>query len=107
MDDFPRLQFDDEEGKKRTEEQVCNLKEIAGPDLARMIAQKRPPVLPRRARRAHTPHAFLDRSFADVDIQFQQLAPNPFSPPESIVACYLFDQCNGLGLHLRVCWRCL
>ncbi len=71
MDDFPRWQFDDEERKKRTKEEVSHLKEIAGPDLVRMIAQKRPPVLPRRARRAHTPHVFLDRSFADVDIQFQ------------------------------------
>jgi hypothetical protein len=25
MDDPPRLQFDDEEGKKRTEEEVCHL----------------------------------------------------------------------------------
>ena len=71
MDDFPRSQFNDEEGKKRAKKHVSNLEEIAGPDLSRMIAQKRPPALPRCARRTYAPHVFLDRSFADTDIQFQ------------------------------------
>ena len=31
MDDFPRFQFNDEEGKKRTEEEVYHLQEITGP----------------------------------------------------------------------------
>ena len=47
VDDLPRFQFDNEEGKKRVKQEVTHLQEIAGPDLARMIAQKRPPALPR------------------------------------------------------------
>jgi hypothetical protein len=31
MDDFPRFQFNDEEGKQLTEEEVCHLQEITGP----------------------------------------------------------------------------
>jgi len=71
MDDFPRSQFNDEEGKKRAKEHISHLEEVTGPDLSPMIAQKRPPVLPRLARRTYAPHVLLDRSFADTDIQFQ------------------------------------
>ena len=71
MDHFPRFQLDDEERKKRTKEQVSHLEEVAGPDLSPMIMQKRPPALPSWARCAHTPHVFLDRPFADVNIQLQ------------------------------------
>ena len=97
MDHFPRSQFDDEQSKKRTKEHISHLQEIAGPDLSRMIAQKRPPALPRWARCTHAPHVLLDRSFADTDIQFQSLAPDPFRSPELIVLCHLFDQRNGFG----------
>ena len=40
MDDLPRLQFDDEESKERTEEKVRDLQEIADPHLCCMIAQE-------------------------------------------------------------------
>jgi hypothetical protein len=43
VDDFPRSQFDDEEGKERAEE-VGHLEEITGPDLPRMIVQEGSPV---------------------------------------------------------------
>ncbi len=45
VDDFPRSQFDDEEGKERAEEEVCHLEEITGPDLPHMTAQEGSPVL--------------------------------------------------------------
>ena len=38
MDDLSRLQLDDEERKKRTEEEVSDLKEITSPHLCSMIA---------------------------------------------------------------------
>ena len=38
MDHLSRLQLDDEEGKKRTEEEVSGLEEITGPQLCSMIA---------------------------------------------------------------------
>jgi hypothetical protein len=40
MDDLPRFQFDDEEGEKRTEEEIRDMEKIAGPHLCRMSAQK-------------------------------------------------------------------
>jgi hypothetical protein len=45
MDDLPRSQFNDEEGKKRAKEEVGDLEKITGPDLPRMIAEEGPPVL--------------------------------------------------------------
>jgi len=71
MDHFPRFQLDDVERKKRTKEEVSHLEEIAGPNLSPMIAQKRPPALPHRARWTHAPHVLLDCPFADVNIQLQ------------------------------------
>ncbi len=71
MDDLPRIQFNDEEGKERTEQEISDVQEIAGPDLSPMIVQKRPPALPHWARRTPTPRVLLDRSFTDTDIEFQ------------------------------------
>ena len=38
MDDLPRLLFNDEESKERTEEEIRHLQKITGPDLCRMVA---------------------------------------------------------------------
>jgi len=38
MDHLPRLQLDDEEGKKRTEEEIRHLQEITGPHHCSKIA---------------------------------------------------------------------
>jgi hypothetical protein len=46
MDDFPRLQLNDKESKKRTKEKIGHLQEIASLYLCRMVAQERPPILP-------------------------------------------------------------
>jgi hypothetical protein len=45
MDDLARLQFDEEEGKKRSKEEIGDLEEIAGPDLCGVVAQKGRPLL--------------------------------------------------------------
>ena len=65
-----------------------------------MIAQKRPPALPRWARRTHAPHVLLDCPFADVHIQLQEFTPNALSLPKPIVLCHVFDQRNDLYRHL-------
>jgi hypothetical protein len=36
VDHFARVQFDDEEGKQRTKEEVGDWEEVAGPDLLSM-----------------------------------------------------------------------
>jgi len=50
MDDFPRFQFDEEESKKWTKEKIGHLEEIAGPNLCRVMAQERFPVLTTRSK---------------------------------------------------------
>ena len=45
VDHLPRSQFNDEEGKERTEEEVSHLEEITGPHFSSMIAEEGPPVL--------------------------------------------------------------
>jgi hypothetical protein len=47
VDNLPRFQFNDEKRKERTEAQVGDVQEIAGPDLPGMIAQEGRPALPR------------------------------------------------------------
>ena len=44
VDDFARLQLDDEERKERAEEEVSDLQKIACPDLCSVIVQEGPPV---------------------------------------------------------------
>ena len=62
MNHFPRVQFDDEKCKERTEEEISDLEKITGPDISRMIAQERRPLLPAWAREANVPHVFLNGS---------------------------------------------
>ncbi len=69
MDHSPRVQFDDEEGEKRTEEEVSDWEKVAGPDLFGMVAQEDPPVLATWSSRMHLSQIFLDRTFADVKPQ--------------------------------------
>ena len=40
VDDLARFQFDDEEGKERTKEEIGNLQESAGPHVFCMVAQE-------------------------------------------------------------------
>ena len=46
VDNLPRFQFNNEKRKERTEAQVGDMQEIAGPDLPGMIAQEGRPALP-------------------------------------------------------------
>jgi hypothetical protein len=43
MDNFARLQFDEEEGKERPKEEIGHLQEVARPDLSCMGARDRSP----------------------------------------------------------------
>jgi hypothetical protein len=78
MDHFARVQFNDEESKERTEQQVGDREEVTSPDLLSMSAQEDCPVLPPWSSRAHLSHMFLDRAFAHANTQFEQLASNTF-----------------------------
>ncbi len=97
MDDVPRFQFDDEEGKKRTEEEICHLQEITSPHLCRMTAEKGLPTLARSSFWMNLPHILLNRAFTDPDIELEKFTPNAFCSPEPIICCHFLDQADGLG----------
>src|SRR5215469_10098015 len=59
MDHLPRLQFDEEEGKKRAKEGVAHLQEVTSPDLCSVSAQKGCPPLSWWLVGANSPHVFL------------------------------------------------
>lgn len=101
MDHFSRLQFDDEKGEERAEEEVSDLQEIAGPNLSSMIVQECRPILSSRSRDAHLPHIFLDRSLTYANIQLEQLTTNALGSPELVVLGHCLDQGDGLWSNLR------
>src|SRR5260370_23433654 len=72
----PRLQFDEEKGKKRTEEEIHDLQKITGPYLCRMIAQDDFPALSTGSFWANLLHILLDGPFTHLNIQLEQLTSN-------------------------------
>jgi hypothetical protein len=62
VDDFPRLQFDEEKRKERPKEEISDLEKIASPDFSCMIAEEGRPLLPSWATEADVPHVFLNRA---------------------------------------------
>ena len=71
VDHLPRLQFDDEKGEMRTEEEVRNLQKITSPHLCCMIVQERFPGLSTDSCWAGLPHILLNRPFTHPDLQFK------------------------------------
>jgi len=71
MDHSARVQFDNEQGEKRTEEEVGDWEKVAGPDLFSMSAQEDSPVLTPWLGRTHLFHVLLDCSFADMQSQLK------------------------------------
>lgn len=102
MNDLSRLQLDDEERKKRAEEEVRDLQEIACPYFCRMVAQERFPGLSTQPFAADGSHIFLNRAFTHPNIEFEKLTANTFRSPEPIVCGHLLDQADRLGRELRL-----
>ncbi len=71
MDDFTKLHIDNEEGKQRAKEEVCDLQEITRPDVLRMVLQESGPVLSSPSWRASMPHVLLNGAFGDADAQLE------------------------------------
>src|SRR5258708_21117918 len=89
MDDLSRLQLEDEKRKKRTEEEIRDPGEITGPDLCRMSAQERSPILSSRLCGVNVPDILLKSSFPYAHIQLEQFAMNALGSPEAVVCCHL------------------
>ena len=101
MDHFPRLQFYAEERKERPKEKVSHLQEVTGPDIRRVIAEKRAPLLTSWLVGANRPHVLLDGALTHVYPQFQQFPANALSSPELIFLRHLPNQRDGLWGDLR------
>ena len=103
LDDLARLQFDDEEGKEGSKEQIGDLEEVTRPDVGGMGVQKRAPLLPSWLLGANIPHVLLDGSLADTKAQFQQFSPNPFSTHSwlSLAICLIKAIVSAATLGLR------
>jgi hypothetical protein len=71
IDHPPRVQFDDEESEKRTEEEGSRWEKVAGPDLFGMVAQEDLPILATWSSRTYLSHIFLDCAFTDVKPQLE------------------------------------
>ncbi len=106
MDHFARVQFDDEESKKRTEKQVGDWEKVTGPDLLCMSAQEGCPGLPMWSSRAHVSHVFLDCAFTDVNIELEQFATDPLGSPQSVVPGHVLDQDHDLCSYLWFASSC-
>jgi hypothetical protein len=102
MDDLSRLQFNDEESKERTEEEVSHLQKITGPHLCRMIAQERFPVLSTSSFWTSVLHIPLNSSFADPNPHLEEFPTDTFCSPESVVGCHLLNQANRLRREPRL-----
>jgi hypothetical protein len=101
--DYPScLEFDEEERKERSKEEVAHLQEVASPDLCRLIAQKGSPSLSSWLGCANVSDVLLDGSLAHINAQLQQFSTNPLSTPQSILHGHLPAQDDGFGGYLRL-----
>ena len=96
MDHFARVQFDDEEGKQRTEEKVSHREKVARPDLLGMSMNERPPRLSLWSCSMNLPHVLLNSAFRNVNAQLEQFASDALCSPESVVPGHLLDQGHRL-----------
>ena len=83
MDDYARVQIDDEEGKQRTEEEIGDRQEVARPDLACMVMQKGRPCLASWPSSTDLPHVLLNGALRNVKAELEQFASDPLCSPES------------------------
>jgi len=82
VDHLARLQFNNEERKEGSKEEIGDLQEITGPDLCGVGVQKRAPLLTSWLVDANVPHVLLDSTLTHTKAQFQQF-PRIRSAPQS------------------------
>ena len=92
VDDSPAVVADDEEAVEKTERRSGHGEEIHGCNRLTMVLQKcqpefgwvSPPLEPSQIAR--------DRTFANLESQFQEFPMNPRSTPSGILDCHPSDQ---------------
>jgi len=96
VDHSTRVEFDNEEGEQRAEEEVSHGEKVTGPDLLSMGVQERLPDLSMWSCGAHSSHVLLNRPLADAEAQLKQFAPDALCSPQAIIPRHLLDQVHGL-----------
>jgi len=92
VDHSPRVEFDNEEGKQRAEEEVSHWEKVTGPDLLSMGVQEGLPGLSMWSCSAYSSHVLLNGALADADAYLEQFASDPLCSPQSVVPCHLLNQ---------------
>jgi hypothetical protein len=90
-----RRELDDDKGEERAKEEIGDLQKVTGPDVRRVIVQECRPVLLSWLWCTNGSHVLLNGALAHVDAEFQSIAPDPFSSPQSILRGHLPNQGNG------------
>jgi len=91
MDHPPRAKLCKEEREEWSKEGIGDLKEIAGSDLVRVVAEERGPCPTVRTCGLCLAHVALNGSLRNLDADLPQLAPDALGTPQSVVGCHLLD----------------
>ena len=78
---FRDAQFDDEERKEWSKEEIGYLQKVASPDLRCVSMHKCCPLLPSWLGSTNIPHVLLDGTLTHMHTQFQEFPANTFCTP--------------------------
>jgi hypothetical protein len=95
MDDKSCFQFQDHKDEEMTKQQVIHHSEIASPDVASIVLEENRPGLTRRV--LSLGKISLDCALAYPNTHLQQLSPDLFCSPKSVLVSHLLDQVEGFG----------
>jgi hypothetical protein len=96
MDDFSRLQFNDEKRKERTKEEIGDLEKIAGPHIGSVIMEGRSPTSARLDEADERASCISESCVCTRAYQVSVTRLGYVQLPESIVPRHLFDQGDRL-----------
>src|SRR5215472_10581976 len=102
VDHSAGVQFDNEEGEQRAEEEIGDREEVAGPDLLSMGVEEGLPGLSTWPGGAHGSHVLLNGPLADAYPQLEQFASDALCSPESVVPGHLLNQGHRLCGEFRL-----
>ena len=98
MEDFASTVFDDEEAIQNPEGEGGHGEEVHGCDDLAMIAKESSPEFACLVARRQAPNITRDRTFRDVEAEFQEFAMNPGGTPRRIFLHHPLDDGSNLGI---------
>ncbi len=85
MHNAPRAELRDEEREERSEEDIADLEEVAGPDILGVVPEERGPGPTTWAPWPRLAHIPLNCPLRNLDIEFQQFALHALDTPQAVV----------------------